>query len=292
MFVNAQLHAVVLDLQAVRVVGGKGFVCFVRGVKVAPHLTRVGVHNSLNHPSGYDNPLFAKPKLPHKAVENNINSVQCFHGVGVDRNAKRGVVVYVVGRRRAEIRKKAVLQAVDRCAFVHERVQLCQRYLNTENVLRLRAFVFIYFRPIKFVGDVVGQAVPFVPLQAGVVISALCDPGNKGALGDLRVIPRRRDKLIGHAKADFQAFGAWDFISLPVPADFPPHFHSFAAKRRGLFYGLQHFGAECVIFQDLFYPRFQWVHRLRFRRLKSVRGNAHVRLVRPYHPGQLGTHGF
>ena len=292
MLVYAKLDAVVLDFEAVGIVRRKRLVGLVRRVKITPRLAGNGVNDRFNHTGRDDNALFAEPEFPDKAVKANIERVQRLHSVRIDAHAERAVVVDIVCRRRAEVRKQGVFNAVDRGRLVKKRINLGERDAHTENILRLPAARSVLICTVKLVRDRVGHAVPLVPFEAGVVIAALRLPGDKDGLADLGVVPGGRDKLIRHAIADFQALAALDLAALAVVAHVAPYFQRSAAESCRLFDRLAHLHAEVVLFKRALSDEFLQGIFLVFRKLDPGGGNGDFRLIRPYHSRQLRAHGF
>ena len=116
--------------------------------------------------------------------------------ISVYAHAKRGIVIQIVGNRCTPIGEQGFFNR-DFRHFVKVRVNLRKGIPNAKNVLRVfRVCALLNLRPIQFVRDDVCCAVPLVPFKAGVIIPALCDPGNENPFCDFGVVPCCRHKLI------------------------------------------------------------------------------------------------
>ena len=201
MFLHPQFHAVVADLERVLGIGRQRLIDLVCGVEVPPHLPGHRVNHRADALGRHDDPLFAEHKLPDEAVVADVQRLERAHGVGVDTNAERAVVVDVVGLCGAEIGEEAAGQAVQLGALVEEGVDFRQGIAKAQNVLRFAAALHVafFFRAVQLIADPVGQTVPLVPFKAGIIIAAHCLAADKNALCDFCVVPCGRHELVGHA---------------------------------------------------------------------------------------------
>ena len=287
MFVHAELDAVVLDLQAVRIVSAESFIGLVRRVKIPDLLTGDGIRHSADHSGRYDDPLFTEPELAHEAVENDVNRMQRLQGVTVDRDAQRAVIVDIVCDRRPVVAEQGFLDLHSRL-FVQIRIYLSQRVSKSENVLRFANAAFLHLRPVKLILYNVGRPVPFVPLKARVVVTALRDPGDKNAFLDLSIVPCNRDELIRHSITDPDLPGIRDHVSIAVVLFLVPDLQRSAAESRSLLDAFGHLYAEVIILKRFSHESLQRI----VAAVVSVNRHIDIALVRPDHAGDLRAYGL
>ena len=134
MFLHTEFHAVVLNFQILVVIGGEGFVNFVAGVKVSALRARLRVCHRTNTACRDDDALFAQSELGNKAVVADVQRVERVHGVGVDADAQRAVIVQIVGDGRAVVGKQRFRQAADLRLRLQVGVKGAQRVLDAQNV--------------------------------------------------------------------------------------------------------------------------------------------------------------
>ena len=287
---DTQHDAVVLDLQAVRVVRAESLIGLVGGVEVPNLLPGVRVHDGPDHPRRDDDPLFTQAELPDEAVEAYVDRVQRFHGVRVDRHAKRAVIVDIVGGRCPEVGKEGPLH-IQRRLLVQIRIDLRQRAADPEDVLVLSDAAPLHLGLVELVPDDVGQAVPDVPLQEGVVPAAFRHPGDEDPLCDLRVIPSCGDELVRHRVADPDPAAVRDLVPLAVSPDLVPHLQRLASESCSLLDCLRHLHLEGVLPEHVL---DELVQRVRLLGIRGAAVHAHVdlALVCPDHPGQLRADGL
>ena len=210
MFLHPEFHAVVLNLQVAAIIGGEGLIDLIAGVKVAALCTGLRVRHCADAAGRDDDALFPQSELGNKAVIADVQRVERVHGVGVDADAQRAVVVQIVGDGRSVVGKQRFRQATDLRLRRQIGIQGAQRVLDAQNVLvAVGVLPGLHVGPVQIVGDYIGVAVPLVPFQAGVIIPVLGAAADEHTFGYLGIIPRRGDKLIRHtvADADFLFFG-------------------------------------------------------------------------------------
>ena len=184
--------------------------------------------------------------------------MQRLQSVTVNTHPQRRIIIKVVCYRCAEVGEKAILYR-NFSFFIEPRIKVRQRPAHAEDVLTVRIRALLHLRAVKLVRHHVGLTVPFMPLQPGVIVSALRPPGDEHALGHAGIIPGSRHELIRHAIAKHELLGVRDFVPFLIPSHIPPYLYSRSAQRKSLLHKLLHFLAECVIHEHVLHKLIERV---------------------------------
>ena len=290
MLLNSQFDRIVCDFEIVRVVACQRLVSLIARVEVPPHLISNRVKHRPHSTRRNDDSLLAKPELPHERIIADVQRVERFKRVAVYRNAERAVIVYVIRHRRPEIRKQRFADR-NNCLLVQIRVYLSQRPAHAQYILTVAVLALLHFRPEQLVFNRVRQTVPLVPLKARVIVSVLRLARNENALGNFRIIPRCRHKLVSHTVTQPYAPRIRNFFPFAVSPDLVPHLNRRAAKRERLFRQLLHFLIKGVFTQHRLYELAQRI-RIFFRTLPPVHRDVNLALLTPDKRGKLSRDRF